>query len=160
MDTPDRMKILLALSSSRFSREAVQYALDLAKSKKGKIFLVYVVEEETPNKIADYVSEMGFMGDKTAEILKKSLMEEYRERGTEEVADFKKLCERESIPFKEQFCSGRFSEEVLKIVEEVHPETVVLNKREDRSDLERWVFGSEVEKIKKSTKCQVKVIQT
>lgn len=155
----EKKGIVLALSSSRRSRETIKTALDLAETEGAGIFLLYVMEDEVPNKIAEYVSEKGFMGEKTSAILKKSLLQEYRERGTEEIESLTRICRDRSIPIEKQFCSGKFSEEVIKIMEKMRPETIVLNKREDRSDLERWVFGSEVEKIKKKATCVVRVVK-
>ncbi len=156
---PEKKKIILALSSSRRSKGTIKHAMELAKSEEAEMKLVYVVEEEIPNKLAEYVCEKGFMGDKTSEVLKKSLLEEYRERGVEEMESLKTLCKKKKIPFTEEFCSGRFSDEVLKIAGQIQAKSIVLNKREDRSELGRWVFGSEVKRIKQKANCPVVIIK-
>jgi len=159
MDTKDK-KIMLALSPSRRSRETIDGALDLAKSEDTGILLVFVVEEDTPNKIASYISDRGFMGEKASEIFKKSLLEEYRERGREEIDALKKRCEGAGIPMTSQLRYGKFSDEILAAADQSGPRAIVLNKREDRTSLERWVFGSEVERVRKNANCEVKIIRS
>ena len=151
--------ILLALSPSRRSRETVERALELAKSEETGILLVFVVEEDTPNKIASYISDRGFMGEKASDIFKKSLLEEYRERGREEIASLEDRCRREGIPMKGRLRHGAFAEEILAAAEEARPRVIVVNKSEERTDLERWVFGSEVERIGRGAKCPVRIIE-
>jgi len=56
--------ILLILSTSRTSQNAIRHAVSLAKKEKAKLVVLYIIETELTNEIFDKFTDIGFIGDK------------------------------------------------------------------------------------------------
>jgi hypothetical protein len=57
-------KILLILSTTRKSDKCIKDAVDIASKENAKLIILFVVDNEVPQKIFDSLTEEGWIGGK------------------------------------------------------------------------------------------------
>ena len=139
-------RILVPIDFSSYSKNALQYAVPLARKFQAELVLVYVVEPTV------YPADFSF-----GQVGFPSVEEELRQRGSEELA---KLIE-EQIPrpvsARKVIRTGKPYLEILEAAKVEGAEMIVIATH-GHSGVEHLLFGSAAEKVIKKAKCPVVVI--
>lgn len=139
--------ILLALSSFRFSKDAIDLAIRLSE-KHNHLIICYFTDEN----IYRYVEDVPFdMREGALQELRehfvmlnalqaKKVEEEAKRRGIENIEIISDI--------------GRFADLVLDIDKKINAEYIITT-RSSRSRLMRRIFGSPIDRIKNEASCKV-----
>ena len=150
--------ILLALSTTRHSPKTIEYALKQARKESARLAILFIVDPDLPKLILDKMMDVGFMGDKPSFELQKSILKEYKERGkkiTKQISEKPKTLGLEWLTI---IAEGEFTKECMKVIEKEKPEKIILT-RAQRSRLSRFLFGSEVNKLKQKSPSPIKIVE-
>lgn len=142
--------IMLALSTFRQSKKAIDLAL--AKAKEGKnLTIVFVVDVN----LARYFigTDVGIY-PALKEKCEEEVLQQHRDQAEEEVSVIVKIAEDYGINVKTYISTGRFALECLEIIKKERPELVITT----RSERPNWVkrfFGSPVDYLIANAGCPV-----
>jgi len=141
--TGDKMKkiskIMVAYDFSKYSKDSLEYAVELAENLKADIIITNVINEKDVNSIrmaamySGAISEDEFIKDKTESRLKR--IDELIEKISHGRLSIKKLF-KVGIPFRE----------LIQAVKDEKVDLVVMGPK-GRSNLEDILFGSTAEKM-------------
>ncbi len=152
-------KILLIQSFLRFSPKSIEQAIQLAKKNNAELFVVFVIDAEFAENVANTLTDEGWLGGKPSEQLYASIMKEYQLQSELQVAEIKAIAEQKQVAMRAIIKSGPIVEQTLKIVTLEDPDIIVIARRK-RSKLSRFIFGSVGESLKKLVNCEVKIIDS
>jgi nucleotide-binding universal stress UspA family protein len=150
--------ILLILSTSRTSQDAIEYAVTLAKREKAKLVVLYIIETELTNEVFDKFTDIGFIGDKPSTQLTEAIMKEYRQRGYEEMGKVQIRAMEENVDFDAVTTQGDFVEKALEIIGRYKIDTVVAVKRKQSAFL-KYFSKSMVDELAEKAPCKVEVFE-
>lgn len=150
-------KILLILTSSGASQELIAYALKVTKEKLGYLFGCYIIDSEVPDAVSSWLIYVGFMGDEPSGDYQNVILKEYKYRAEEKLAEIQKLADRECIEFESIILQGSFIEQVLKLVTDLKPELILIEKPQVL-DFTRFLRKSIIEELKKQIPCEVEIV--
>ncbi|MBI3398455.1 MAG: universal stress protein [Deltaproteobacteria bacterium] len=150
--------ILLILSTSRTSQDAIEYAVGLAKKEKAKLVVLYIIETELTNEVFDKFTDIGFIGDKPSTQLTEAIMKEYRQRGYEEMGKAQIRAMEENVDFDAVTTQGDFVEKSLEVIERYNVDTAVAVKRK-RSAFLKYFSKSVVDELVEKAPCKVEVFE-
>ena len=150
--------VLLILSTSRTSQDAIEYAVNLAKKEKAKLVVLYIIETELTNEVFDKFTDIGFIGDKPSTQLTQAIMKEYRQRGYEEMGKVQIRAMEENVDFDAVTTQGDFVEKSLEVIERYNVDTVVAVKRK-RSAFLKYFSKSMVDELAEKASCKVEVFE-
>lgn len=148
--------ILLVLSTSGASQEAIDYSVERALKEKAKLYALYVLESELANELFDTFTDIGFIGDKPSEQLSKAIMKEYRQRGYEELGKVQIKAMEAGVGFEPILEKGELVPMVLEIAGRVDASLIVLVRRKAKSVLKIFARSFE-DDIRKKAQCEVVV---
>ncbi|MCK4738459.1 MAG: universal stress protein [Deltaproteobacteria bacterium] len=151
-------KVMLILSTSRTSTEAVNFAVKKAKALGGGLLALYIIESELTDELFDRFTDIGFIGDKPSTELTMAVQKEYRQRGYEEVGRVQVLAMEEGIDFDALTIDGDFTKVALQVIDERDIGLVVAVKRK-LSFLKRYFSRSVVDELTESATCEVVVFE-
>ena len=144
-------RILLAVSTSRYSQHLVEQAISEARrfmndGDSVSIDLLTIMETQELEKISAKVGHSGFLGlDPQAEILR-ALGDEHNRMAKRRVEEIKVAAREAQIPVKELTVSGKFVDHVLAYAEELKSDIILIT-RADRPFISRILFGSEADTV-------------
>ena len=150
--------ILLILSTSRTSQDAIEYAIGLAKKEKAKLVVLYIIETELTNEVFDKFTDIGFIGDKPSTQLTEAIMKEYRQRGYEEMGKVQIRAMEENVDFDAVTTHGDFVEKTLEVIERYQIDTAVAIRRK-QSTFWKYFSRSIVDELIESAPCKVEVFE-
>jgi len=150
--------VLLILSTSRTSQNAIEYAVGLAKKEKAKLVVLYIIETELTNEVFDKFTDIGFIGDKPSSELAEAIMKEYRQRGYEEMGKVQIRAMEENVDFDAVTTQGDFVEKALEVIERYKIDTAVAIKRK-RSAFLKYFSKSVVDELVEQAPCKVEVFE-
>ncbi len=150
-------KILLILSTTRKSDKCVKEAVDIASKENAKLIILFVVDNEVPQKIFDSLTEEGWIGGKTTENLYNAVLDEYSVQGKEKISEIEEAAKNKGVDYKSVIKRGTFLEVALSVAEEEQVSLILVTRRK-RSRLSRYFFGSAVAELKEKVKCETKII--
>lgn len=150
--------ILLILSTSRTSQDAIEYAVDLAKKEKAKLVVLYIIETELTNEVFDKFTDIGFIGDKPSTELTEAIMREYRQRGYEEMGKVQIRAMEENVDFDAVTTQGDFVEKAIETIERYKIDAAVAIKRK-RSAFWKYFSKSKVDELAEKAPCKVEVFE-
>lgn len=152
-------KILLIQSFLRFSPKSIEQAIQLAKKNEAKLLVVFVIDAEFAENVANTLTDEGWLGGKPSEQLYASIMKEYQLQSELKIEEIKTIADKNHVAMRSIIKSGPILEQTLKIVTLEEPDIIVIARRK-RSNLSRFIFGSVVETLKKQVKCEVKILDS
>lgn len=150
--------VLLILSTSRTSQDAIEYAVNLAKKEKAKLVVLYIVETELTNEVFDKFTDIGFIGDKPSTQLTEAIMKEYRQRGYEEMGKVQIRAMEENVDFDAVTTQGDFVEKAIEVIERYKVDVAVAIKRK-RSVFLKYFSKSVVDDLVERAPCKVEVFE-
>lgn len=150
--------VLLILSTSRTSQDAIEYAVNLAKKEKAKLVVLYIVETELANEVFDKFTDIGFIGDKPSTQLTEAIMKEYRQRGYEEMGKVQIRAMEENVDFDAVTTQGDFVEKAVEVIERYKVDVAVTIKRK-RSAFIKYFSKSMVDELVEKATCKVEVFE-
>ena len=90
-------KILLILSTTRKSDRCIKEAVDIASKENAKLIILFVVDNEIPQKIFDSLTEEGWIGGKTTENLFNAVLDEYSVQGKEKILEIEEAAKSKCV---------------------------------------------------------------
>jgi nucleotide-binding universal stress UspA family protein len=150
-------KILLILSTTRKSDKCVKEAVDIASKENSKLIILFVVDNEVPQKIFDSLTEEGWIGGKTTENLYNAVLDEYSIQGKEKISEIEAAAKSKGVDYQSVIKRGTFLDVALSVAEEEHVSLILVTRRK-RSSLSRFFFGSAVAELKEKVTCETKII--
>ena len=150
-------KILLILSTTRKSDKCIKEAVDIASKESAKLVILFVVDNEVPQKIFDSLTEEGWIGGKTTENLYNAVLDEYSVHGKEKILEIEAAAKSKGVDYKSVIKRGTFLDVALSVVEEEQVSLILVTRRK-RSRLSRYFFGSAVAELKEKVSCETKII--
>jgi len=146
------MKILLALSTSRYSAHLVERALEEATQHQDVLLhVLYVIEQDELNSVLKKVSGEGFLGTSVQQDILESLYAEHHRVAMQRIDEVRQVAEARKYQLVVKETSGNFSKEVISYAEE-HPSDVIYLTRDDRPFISRFLFGSEADRVARLAK--------
>jgi nucleotide-binding universal stress UspA family protein len=137
--------LLVATDFSACSKEALDYAVQLAQKMKGRLTLLHVFESPffypTETALGNYPEVYQWLHDFKQEELKKlnTLTDEARKEG---------------LPVESLFKEGAPSVEILRTAKELHADLIVLGTH-GRKGLSHVMMGSVAERVAREAPCPV-----
>ena len=150
-------KILLILSTTRKSDKCVKEAVDIVSKENAKLIILFVVDNEVPQKIFDSLTEEGWIGGKTTENLYNAVLDEYSVQGKEKILEIEAAAKSKGVDYKSIIKRGTFLDVALSVTEEEQVSLILVTRRK-RSRLSRYFFGSAVAELKEKVSCETKII--
>ena len=150
--------ILLILSTSKTSQEAIEYAVNLAKKEKAKLVVLYIIETELTNEVFDKFTVLVFIGDKPSTQITEAIMKEYRQRGYEEMGKVQIRAMEENVDFDAVTIQGDFVEKALEVIERYKVDVAVTIKRK-RSAFIKYFSKSMIDELVERAPCKVEVFE-
>ena len=150
-------KILLILSTTRKSDKCIKEAVDIASKESAKLVILFVVDNEVPQKIFDSLTEEGWIGGKTTENLFNAVLDEYSVKGKEKILEIEAAAKSKGVHYKSVIKRGTFLDVALSVAEEEQVSLILVTRRK-RSRLSRYFFGSAVAELKEKVSCETKII--
>jgi nucleotide-binding universal stress UspA family protein len=150
-------KILLILSTTRKSDKCVKEAVDIASKENAKLIILFVVDNEVPQKIFDSLTEEGWIGGKTTENLYNAVLDEYSVQGKDKILEIEAAAKSKGVDYKSIIKRGTFLDVTLSVAEKEQVNLILVTRRK-RSRLSRYFFGSAVAELKEKVACETKII--
>lgn len=150
-------RVLVAVSTTRFTERLVEHALEEAMLLRGKgeepLLDVLYVDEEGSLETADRKVGEGFLGMRPQREVMDTLAAE-RERTTQRRLDrIVARAAEHGIPVEITEVEGAFADEVLAHAERVHPHLILVT-RADRPFLLTMLLGSESERLARAAQAE------
>ena len=146
-----KRRILIALSTSRYSKKLIATALEEAQKwcSEGDNVLVdvlYIIEVEELKQISDRVGNEAFLGSTMQQDLLEALGQEHHRMALQRIEEL-------STQAKDLGCSveitedeGEFSKKVIEHADGRNCDVIYMT-RDDRPFISRFLFGSDVDRI-------------
>ena len=150
-----KKKVLLVLSSSGASEEAVDFAVARAKNDGAGLIALYLLETGAAGQVFETFSDSGFIGEKPSSELSESITKEYRQRGYEELGKVQIKAMEEGVDFEPLMEEGDFAYKVLKLIEATGASVAVLVKSKKRRSLFKYFSRALAEEVKERAGCEV-----
>ncbi|MCP4266223.1 MAG: universal stress protein [Candidatus Brocadiaceae bacterium] len=150
-------KILLILSTTRKSNKCIKEAVDIASKENAKLIILFVVDNEVPQKIFDSLTEEGWIGGKTTENLFNAVLDEYSIQGKEKISEIEEAAKSKGVDYQSIIKRGTFLDVALSVAEKEQVSLILVTRRK-RSRLSRFFFGSAVAELEEKVTCETKII--
>ena len=149
-------KLGLILSTSRYSRHLLDRVFaDAAEHAENdvevEICVLYVIEIDQLEKIAQQVGGSGFLGSAVQKDVFESLQTEHHRMALQRISEVKERSQKENYAVFVEEKEGNFITEVLAFAEKQACDVIYLT-REDKPFISRFLFGSEADKIARLVK--------
>ena len=148
------MRILLALSTSRYSAHLVKSALaEAARAEREDvlIFVLYIIEQDELNAVSQKVGDDGFLGSSIQQDVLSALQETHHRMAMQRIEEVRMVAKEQNYQLEINETTGVFSNEVIAFAEE-NPCDVIYVTRDDRPFISRFLFGSEADKVARLAK--------
>jgi nucleotide-binding universal stress UspA family protein len=150
-------KVLLVISTTGYSPEAVAHALKITRESAGNLYCCYIIDQEIPDAVSSWLIYLGFMGDEPSEDYRNVILAEYKSRAKESLAEISQLASKEGIKTESFIIKGPLVVETIKLATEIGADVIVIDKPA-HAYFSRTMHGSAIEKLKKEAACPVEVI--
>ena len=138
-------KILIATDGSEYTKNSIDYGLELAKNTEAKVHVIYVIDTAAFASIPmDAAWESMY-----------SLLKQEGDEATKQVAD---KAELEGLEVERNTVEGHPAEEIIKYAEKNSISLIVLGTL-GKSGLDRFLLGSVAEKVVRNSKIPVLVVR-
>ncbi len=144
-------RILLAVSTSRYSRALVGHAVDEAERQRADghdvlLHVVNVVEDEDLDRVASSVGSEGFLGLGPQRDVLAALGAEHNRMAERRVDEVRAAAEARGVPVEVTTEEGQFGDVVLARAQATEADVILIT-RADRPFISRILFGSEADRV-------------
>ena len=144
-------RILLAVSTSRYSRHLVATAVHEAKAMREAgddvlIDLLIVQENDELERVSQRVGDVGFLGLSPQKDVLEALGEEHNRMARKMAQRVIEAAEAENFAVERTEVSGTFARTVLEHAQNTQSDLILLT-RADRPFISRILFGSEADTV-------------
>ena len=152
-------RVLIAVSTSRYSRQLVGHAVEAAAQLRAEaqaqgagedeevsIDILYVIEKEDLAEVGSRVGNEGFLGLSPQADVLDALGAEHHRMATRRIAQIQSAADRNGYPTTITEVEGRFVDAVIAHAEARRCEVIVIT-RADRPFISRLLFGSEADRV-------------
>ena len=136
--------ILIPTDLSNISEKAFVTAIEMARKFGGKLYVVHVLPDYGYSIVAQY-----FPAD---------AHDKAQEEATTKLKDYISQHGASDLVTDIRVVTGSVYEEILKTAEDIEAELIVISGR-DRSTLDRFLMGSNAEKVVRYAHCAVQVVK-
>lgn len=157
MNESDKV-ILLVLTTSRQSPKTIELAINEAKAQSAKLHVLFMVESETPDNIFSRLTNTGFIGEKPSHEISSAIMDEYQKRAEAMIKEVEQMSEAAGLQVSSRLKGGDFVSCCMNEISVMAVNKVILT-RKRRSSISRYLFGSPVDRLKKLSRCEVRVVE-
>lgn len=138
-------KILIATDGSEYTKNAVDYGIDLAKNTEAKLHAVYVVDTAA---FASIPMDAAW----------ESMYELLRQEGDEATKTVADKASAEGLDVEKNTIEGHPAEEIIKYAEKNSISLIVMGTL-GKSGLDRFLLGSVAEKVVRNSKIPVLIVR-
>lgn len=138
-------KILIATDGSDYTKNSIDYGLELAKNTEAKLYVIYVIDTAAFASIP-----MDAAWESMYDLLKQE-----GDEATKYVAD---KAEAEALTVERLTTEGHPAEEIIKYAEKNSMSLIVMGTL-GKSGLDRFLLGSVAEKVVRTSKIPVLVVR-
>lgn len=151
-------KVLLVLSPSGTSDEALDFAVKRAGKDGATLVALYLLETGAANDAFDKFTDIGFMGDKPSKQVSDSIMKQQRQTGYDELGRVQIKAMEEGVDFEPVMEHGDPVVRVLSLIGSMDISTAILLKRK-RKAIFRYFSRPLADEIKEKAPCEVVVLE-
>ena len=138
-------KILIATDGSEYTKNAVDYGIDLAKNTGAKLYTIYVIDTAA---FASIPMDAAW----------ESMYELLKQEGDEATKYVAERAEVEGLSIDRLTIEGHPAEEIIKFAEKNSINLIVMGTL-GKSGLDRFLLGSVAEKVVRNSKIPVLVVR-
>jgi len=138
-------KILIATDGSEYTKNAVDYGIDIAKSTGAKLFAIYVVDTAA---FASIPMDAAW----------ESMYELLKQEGDLAVKYVAERAEAEGLKVEGNLIEGHPADEIIKYSEKNSISLIVMGTL-GKSGLDRFLLGSVAEKVVRNSKIPILVVR-
>ena len=138
-------KILIATDGSEYTKNAVDYGIDLAKNTEAKLSTIYVIDTAA---FASIPMDAAW----------ESMYELLKQEGDEATKYVEERAEAEGLSIERLTIEGHPAEEIIKFAEKNSINLIVMGTL-GKSGLDRFLLGSVAEKVVRNSKIPVLVVR-
>lgn len=138
-------KILIATDGSEYTKNAIDYGIDLAKSTGAKLFVIYVVDTAA---FASIPMDAAW----------ESMYELLNQEGNQAIKYVVEKAEAEGLEIEGKLIEGHPADEIIKSSESNSVSLIVMGTL-GKSGLDRFLLGSVAEKVVRNSKIPVLVVR-
>jgi len=146
-------RILVPMDGSERSKEALDFALDLAAACQAKLWVMHVVDrsvvEETEDALKDVISGVHV----------KDAVHTYQELAVKNI--FEKASKKSKVRgvnLKTYTVSGKPAEQIISYARKIHSDLIVVGST-GVGRAEQFLFGSVTDKVARHASCPVAVVR-
>jgi nucleotide-binding universal stress UspA family protein len=138
-------KILIATDGSEYTKNSVDYGIDLAKNTEAKLHAIYVVDTAA---FASIPMDAAW----------ESMYELLRQEGDEATKYVADRAEAEGLEIERNTLEGHPADEIIKYAEKNSISLIVMGTL-GKSGLDRFLLGSVAEKVVRTSKIPVLIVR-
>jgi nucleotide-binding universal stress UspA family protein len=143
--------IILATDGSKHSQKAADTGIELAKSTKGKITGLFVIDVAKEYEGIGGVSWN--IADKVVEGMKASL----QQCGNDTLKSVGEMAAKAGVPFEAKIVEGQPATEIMKLAETTNADLIVMG-RLGRTGIGKYLMGSVSEKVIRHSRVPVLMV--
>jgi nucleotide-binding universal stress UspA family protein len=155
--------MLAVFSMTRYAQGLLDRVI--AKSKQvqdPEVTVLYITERKDLEKLKERAGNQGFLGTIPVDRFMHTVLDQHEKLREERLLTIRRRLEQERIPYKVYQRQGKYSDSVIREVEEGPYDSVFLPKP-CRSFIERLFLGSEVMRVaeysRKARKAEVNIVE-
>ena len=138
-------KILIATDGSEYTKNSIDYGIDLAKNTQAKLHVIYVIDTAA---FASIPMDAAW----------ESMYELLKNEGDEATRYVAEKAEAEGLEVEKLTVEGHPAEEIIKYAEKNSMNLIVMGTL-GKSGLDRFLLGSVAEKVVRASKIPVLVVR-
>ena len=138
-------KILIATDGSEYTKNSIDYGIDLAKNTQAKLHVLYVIDTAA---FASIPMDAAW----------ESMYELLKQEGDEATRYAAEKAEAEGLEVEKLTVEGHPAEEIIKYAEKNSMDLIVMGTL-GKSGLDRFLLGSVAEKVVRASKIPVLVVR-
>ncbi|MCK4548167.1 MAG: universal stress protein [Candidatus Eisenbacteria sp.] len=155
--------ILAVFSMTRYSTELLVRVIAKAKEATDPhVTVLYVTEKTDLEKLKERTGDQGFLGTIPVDRFMHSVLGEHEKLKQERLLEIGRRLDEEHISYKVHERQGKYSDSVIREVEQTLYDSVFLPKPQ-RSCIERLFLGSEVMRVaeysRKTRKSEINIVE-
>ena len=140
-------QILVPIDFSDYSKNALLYAVSIAKQFKAALLLIYVVEPTI------YPADFSF-----GQVVLPNIEKELRERGQIELDELVRTHCADAVEAKTMVCTGKPFLEIVRTADERDIDLIIMATH-GHTGMEHLIFGGTAEKVLRKAPCPVMMLR-